>query len=39
VRGVATGAHIHIGRPSIRLAQAKSSALGSEPPDEDADQS
>jgi hypothetical protein len=39
VRGKATGAHIHIGRPSLRLAQAKPSAVGSDPADEEADQS
>jgi hypothetical protein len=39
VRGMATGAHIHIGRPSLRLAQAKPSAVESDPADEDADQS
>jgi hypothetical protein len=39
VRGMATGAHIHIGRPSLRLARAKPSDTDSGPADRDADQS
>jgi hypothetical protein len=39
VRGKATGAHIHIGRPSLRLAQAKGPDESSKHADQDADQS
>lgn len=38
VRGVATGAHIHIGRPSLRLVQSKQSPANLAPPHREADQ-
>lgn len=39
VRGVATGAHIHIGRRSLRLVQSKQSPANSVAPQKEADQS